>query len=199
MVAWQLSRWYRCDTIEFVISAPIAEVLERLANLLRQRQHEVAVAHGLNGAQVSALLYLAKANSYSDTPVAVAEYLGLTKGTVSQTLLVLERGGWLRRKADRTDGRVVHLQLTPRALRLAAECRAPLDPLAALPQAAESAAAMISVLQRANGGRAFGVCHTCRHFRRDGPEAFRCGLTLESLAPAQTFRICREHEEPRAA
>lgn len=179
--------------------ASLAEVLERLANVVRQSQHEVAVAHGLNDAQISALLYLAKANAYSDTPAAAAEYLGLTKGTVSQTLLVLERDGWLRRKADRNDGRVVHLQLTPRALRLAVECRAPLESLNSIPRAAETAAAMLAALQQGNGGRAFGVCHTCCHFRKEGPDNYRCGLTLEPLAPAQIVRICREHEPPRAA
>lgn len=179
--------------------APLSEILERLANLLRQCQHEVAVAHGLNDAQLSALLYLAKANAYSDTPAAAVEYLGLTKGTVSQTLLVLERDGWLRRRADRHDGRVVHLQLTPRALRLATECGAPLDALAGVPHAVETAAAMLAALQRANGGRSFGVCHTCCHFRKEGPDTYRCGLTLEPLAPAQIVRICREHEGPRAA
>ena len=32
-----------------------------------------------------------KANRYSNTPQALADYLGLTKGTVSQTLLLLDR------------------------------------------------------------------------------------------------------------
>ena len=39
---------------------------------------------------VLVLFYLNQANRFSNTPQALTEYLGLTKGTVSQTVLVLE-------------------------------------------------------------------------------------------------------------
>ena len=74
----------------------------------------------LNFAQMNVLVYLAQANRSSNTPAAVTEYLRLTKGTVSQTLLALERGNWLERIPDRRDRRVVRLHLTRDAQRLIA-------------------------------------------------------------------------------
>ncbi|NJN47205.1 MAG: winged helix-turn-helix transcriptional regulator, partial [Candidatus Competibacteraceae bacterium] len=49
---------------------------------------------------------------YSDTPAAVTDYLGLTKGTVSQTLLVLQRKSYIDKQPDLADRRVVHLIVT---------------------------------------------------------------------------------------
>jgi MarR family transcriptional regulator, negative regulator of the multidrug operon emrRAB len=52
-------------------------------------------------------------------------------------------------------------------------------------------------LQRANGSRTFGVCRSCRFFRRQR-SGFECGLTGEPLSAADSAMICREHE-PAAA
>ncbi|MFN2812475.1 MarR family winged helix-turn-helix transcriptional regulator, partial [Escherichia coli] len=62
--------------------------------------------------QLSALHYLARCNRYSDTPLGVTEYLGLTKGTVSQSLKVLEGRGLISKLPDARDRRSVHLRLT---------------------------------------------------------------------------------------
>ena len=58
------------------------DLLERLSSLTRVwfRQHPLLA--DLQPIQLSALLYLARCNRYSNTPLAVTEYLGLTKGTV---------------------------------------------------------------------------------------------------------------------
>ena len=61
--------------------------LERLARIMRAREHE----GGLNPAQWEALRYLSRANRFSDSPGALTRYLGATKGTISQTLMALER------------------------------------------------------------------------------------------------------------
>ena len=61
--------------------------LERLARLMRAREHE----DGLNPAQWEALRFLSRANRFSNAPGALTRYLGATKGTVSQTLMALER------------------------------------------------------------------------------------------------------------
>ena len=58
------------------------------------------------------LHYLSVCNRYSDTPMAVTEYLGQTKGTVSQTLKVLEKKALLFKEPDKDDKRVMHLKLT---------------------------------------------------------------------------------------
>lgn len=178
------------------------DLLERLAHLLHAQTRQAAAAHGLAPVHLEVLGYLARCNRYSDTPGAVTEYLGLTKGTVSQSLALLEARGLVRRRADSADRRRVHLELTRRG-------RALLERVALPPAWRRAAArlergapdialrleALLRDLQRAHGGRAFGVCRTCRHCRAEGPGAFRCGLTGEPLSETDTTKICREHSE----
>ena len=67
------------------------QLLERLAGLLRSESRKLLSEYGLQPVQFEALHYLSNCNRYSDTPMAVTEYLGQTKGSVSQTLKVLEK------------------------------------------------------------------------------------------------------------
>ena len=85
----------------------IAWPLERLARVMRAREHE----DGLNPAQREALRYLARANRFSNTPGALTRYLGATKGTISQTVMALERKGLIA-KAARDARKSVRLTLT---------------------------------------------------------------------------------------
>ena len=62
------------------------DYLERLTSLMRAWSREQPLVAELQPVQLSALHYLARCNRYSDTPLGVTEYLGLTKGTVSQSL-----------------------------------------------------------------------------------------------------------------
>jgi DNA-binding MarR family transcriptional regulator len=179
--------------------ALIAELIERLSRLVRAQAHDTA----LNPAQWDALRYLERCNRFSNTPGALARYLAATKGTVSQTLNALERKGLVARQDDPLSGRVVRLALT-RAGRSALN-RDPLQPLARAAASlaggetrriAEGLLAMLSDLQRANGQRPFGVCRTCRHFRKDadGGNPHFCALLRERLSEHDAGRICAEHE-----
>ncbi|HIP78057.1 MAG TPA: MarR family transcriptional regulator, partial [Kiloniellaceae bacterium] len=56
-------------------------LLERLARVLQNEAH----SEGLKPTQWEALRYLSRANRFSRTPSGVTAYLGMTKGTVSQT------------------------------------------------------------------------------------------------------------------
>jgi len=176
------------------------ELLERISNLLRNESRGAAHGAGLQPVQLEVLGYLDRCNRYSDTPAAVAEFLGLTKGTVSQSILRLEEKGFIERKADATDGRVSHLELTPAGRREAsAAWRRPLkeaiegavDRRAKLSDQLE---AVLRALQEANDHRSFGACRTCRFFQKRGPNSFRCGLTSERLSVRDSGLLCREHE-----
>lgn len=178
-----------------------AYLLGRLERLARSG----VTVEGLNPAQWEALRYLSRANRFSRTPAALADYVGSTRGTISQTLIALEQKGLAARSASRRDGRSVELALTRRGAALLKH-----DPLTHL--ACDIAAgtggdpaALLATLQAIlaatiarNDGRAFGVCHTCRHFRRHArPGAaspHHCALLDEPLSDADSTDICQEQE-----
>lgn len=181
------------------------DLLERLSSLTRIwfRQHPLLAE--LQPIQLSALMYLARCNRYSNTPLGVTDYLGLTKGTVSQSLKALEGKGLIVKTQDPRDKRSVHLTLTEPA-------RALLDAL--LPPAFLAVgetrlgeqgeqlkvllADLLREIQRGSDVPGFGLCGSCRfHLQVEGG-AF-CSLTREPLQPRDAALICREHQPPEAA
>jgi DNA-binding MarR family transcriptional regulator len=82
--------------------------LERLTRLIRADEH----TGDLNPAQWSALRYLSRCNRFSNAPAALTRYLGATKGTVSQTLIALERKGLIEKSVRPGEARSVILSLT---------------------------------------------------------------------------------------
>src|SRR6516165_7399853 len=66
----------------------------------------------LSPAQWMALRFFARANSFSRTPSAFADFQATTRGTASQAIKALEAGGYLVRQRSRADGRSVTLRLT---------------------------------------------------------------------------------------
>lgn len=178
-----------------------ARLINRLDRLVRATDHR----GGLNPAQRDALRYLGLANRFSRSPAALAEYLGATRGTVSQTLIALEAKGYVTREPHRRDRRAVALGLTAAgraalnddggvallAEAVAAGAGAEAGTLARLLEATLAAA----IAQ--NAGRAFGVCRTCRHFRAEAhPGTARphhCALLDAPLAEADARAICVEH------
>jgi DNA-binding MarR family transcriptional regulator len=182
----------------------IYQYLERIANLLRTETRRSMVEKGLQPVQLEALNYLSHCNRYSNTPAAVADFLGLTKGTVSQTLGLLENVGLIEKLPDYKDRRVVHLQLTARGIKVIAETIPPTTLQAALAQMPEAEQVsvldaldkMLKAMQGANQLRTFGVCKTCRHHRIETDGQHRCALTGEILRVEDIDKICREHETP---
>lgn len=175
------------------------ELIERLARLVTNEGH----AQGLKPAQWEALRYLARANRFSRTPGGLTAYLGLTKGTVSQTLMSLERAGLVEKTANPGDGRSVRLDLTEKGRKLLA-----LDGMATIREAFESLppplratlgdgiAALVRSVLAARSGRAFGICRDCRHFAVDarGPGRHYCRLLEQPLSEAEAEEICQEQE-----
>lgn len=177
------------------------ELMQCLCRAARSEQRARGSGGQLQPVHLEALAYLERANRYSNTPQALTEYLGATKGTVSQSLLVLYRRGLIERQTDAKDRRVVRLTLSAageRLLETAGLGEDWLQAVAGLPPAqVQTTVAVLSAtllsLQRQRGGRSFGVCRTCRMFRVEGAQAFRCGLTGEPLSETDAGRICREH------
>lgn len=190
------------DTFSEPTAGRVPDLLERIGRLLRGARHR---DEQLNPAQWEALHYLSRANRYSRTPSALTHYLGATKGTVSQTLIALGRKGLVRRAPDPRDRRGVRLALTARG-RAHLERDPMTDALSGidpsiLTRLESDLAALLTHLQRRNQNRPFGLCRSCRFFRRDDAAAepggpHRCGLTQEPLAPLEIEQICAEHQPP---
>lgn len=177
------------------------DLVERLALLTRAGLRQAGAAQGLQPVHLQVLFYLNQANRFSNTPLALTEYLGLTKGTVSQTVLVLARRRLVSRYADPQDGRIVRLVLTAAggtllntlnsagAWREAVRTASPARVTSAMVVLRQ----VLAQVQSQSGKRSFGVCATCRHNQRLGPRSYFCGLMQEKLSSPEVRRICREH------
>lgn len=150
----------------------------------------------LNPAQVSALEYLSRANRFSRAPSHVAEYLGTTRGTMSQTLKALTRKGFISETRSKSDKRSIRYDLTDQGWKLLSQHPG----WASLPEAlpAESQAVLLEALTTLlkarlaqQGGRGFGLCHSCAHHRKTKTGAF-CQLLNLDLAPEEPDQICHE-------
>jgi len=178
-----------------------ANLLERIGRLSRADEK----SGDLYPVQWTALRYLARANRFSRTPMALSRYLGATRGTTSQTIMALERKGYVKRRPSTRDKRSVELRLTDKAAKALAK-----DPIMALASSMDRTlgaegsafrAQLVRVLEslvEQNGGRKFGECHTCRHFMRKGsvahPDGHYCGLLKIPLSDSDSERICVEQE-----
>ena len=180
------------------------DLVERLSLLTRADLRQAGAAQGLQPVHLQVLFYLNQANRFSNTPQALTEYLGLTKGTVSQTVLVLARRRLISRYADPRDGRVVRLILAEGGTNLLKTLSAgsAWRDIVQTASPARVTSAMVVLrqvlaqVQAQSGKRSFGVCATCRHNQRLGPRSYFCGLMQEKLSSPEVRRICREHVPP---
>ena len=177
-----------------------AQVLvERLAHVLREELRTVATAHGLALAQLEVLRYLARANRFSDTVSGLVDYLGATKGTLSQTVSALERKGLVERLPDAGDGRVQHCRLTEAGEEVvrASRCSVMVQRVLLDDATADRVEGLLRNLLNARGGWAFGVCATCAHHRVTD-QGRRCALLGVYLTEDDATRICKEHTNEAA-
>ena len=165
------------------------DLIERIGQLIRFEQREIGVREDLHPTHIQVLQYLDKCNRYSDTPLALSHYLGSTKGTISQSILVLQKKQLLKKVPDKNDKRVVHLKLTPKAKKLLRKIDEEIfteDLLSRYSDQVNSTVnetlkSILKDLQIRNNHRTFGQCSTCRFFTNEGENKFRCGLTSEPL------------------
>jgi len=176
--------------------------LERVGNLLRMSERQIGAEYGLQPVHLHTLHYLARCNKYSNTLVAVTEYLGMTKGTVSQTIQVLQNKGYIEKASNKKDKRQVHLSVSKKGSKLLQQEIPPaifgnLDEEISNEKQqsiAENLLQLLTALQNSNKLSSFGVCNSCSYFLKE-ETSFRCGLTKEKLTKSDTLKICREHNK----
>jgi DNA-binding MarR family transcriptional regulator len=166
----------------------------------------------LSPAQWMALRFFTRANSFSRTPSAFAEFQATTRGTASQSIKALEAGGYLVRQRSQADGRSVTLRLTDKGHEVVAR-----DPFEALVRAvgslnAQEQAAMrdalhhvLAAIAASGTHRHFGVCQDCAYLSgemsRDSTRASRsaleCLLFALPIEPDDAGLLC-VHFQPKS-
>ena len=159
----------------------------------------------LSPAQWMALRFFARANQFSRTPSAFAEFQATTRGTASQAIKALEAGGYLVRQRSKADGRSTSLRLTTKGSKALAR-----DPFEVLVRAVD----LLDVKERdvmrlalhqvltnvaASGThRRFGVCQDCAHLGGEvccnlqsaTPSAVECVLFGVPIQPEEVDLLC---------
>lgn len=176
----------------------LTELIDRLSRITLNAGY----AKGLKPAQWEALRYLASANRFSATPGALTLWLGSTKGTVSQTVISLEKRGLLAKKAG-DDKRSVRLNLTDAGVDMLAhdDLSQIYSGVGSIDPAIKSAITaalqrLVAALLRSNGSRPFGVCQNCKHFARQHAEGspYYCRFFKLALFADEAQKICVEQE-----
>ncbi len=179
----------------------IFDLIERMSALIRSEERKKCSELGLQVVHLQALDYLSRCNRYSDTPASLANYLGMTRGTVSQTLLLLEKKGFIKKTTDLIDRRKVHLSLLDSGSVVLAEVRdTHLFHQARMVfehdvnnEGVEAVfVSALKALQKAHKGHSFGQCETCKYFT-EVTLGFRCELTKEPLSLNDSSKLCQEH------
>ncbi len=182
-------------------TANIFDSIERIAALMRAEERRRCAEYGLQSVHLQVLDYLSICNQYSDTPAALSKYLGMTRGTVSQTLLLMQKKGYIDKVADANDKRVVHLKLSAAGKKILAQAK----PSDLFLQASELLQKQddsglcesfflqaLTALQTVNQSQSFGLCKTCKHFIPKAKGGV-CGLTKARLSKSDSEKICQEH------
>jgi DNA-binding MarR family transcriptional regulator len=178
----------------------VFDLIERMTALIRSEERKKCAELGLQPVHLQVVDYLSRCNRYSDTPAALTNYLGMTRGTVSQTVLLLEKKGYVKKTADKTDRRVVHLSLLSEGEIILKQAR-PTDLFKRASLIFEENGFVnheiifvkaLTALQKANNSQSFGLCKTCQYFTQL-PTGFYCGLTKEALSHSDSEKICQEH------
>jgi MarR family transcriptional regulator, negative regulator of the multidrug operon emrRAB len=179
----------------------VYEHIERMSALIRSEERRKCAELGLQVVHFHLLDFLAQCNKHSDTPAAIADYLGMTRGTVSQSLIVLEKKGLIAKHQDTVDKRVVRVKILS-AGRVLLEALRPdqlFEQASEILQQREDCETVndvfrhaLAALQKARNGKSFGVCKTCRNFSyQDG--GYFCLLTQLPLTVDESEQFCVEH------
>ena len=176
----------------------VAELVARLGRII----YGDGFIDGLTPAQWTALRYFSRANRFSRTVSAFAEFHATTRGTASQTIKSLVENGYLQRERSTRDRRSIRFDLTEPARALLAR-----DPFESLVAAAgdlsntsrqvmgQGLERMLRTLVERHDKRAFGTCGNCRYLItgvccHENTTGRQCELLGEALSEPETEQLC---------
>jgi len=179
----------------------VFDLIEYMAALIRSEERKKCTELKLQMVHFQVIEYLSSCNKYSNTPAAIANYLGITRGTISQTLLILEKNEFIIKSQDVADKRVYHIKLLDKGFRtlnkvqpteLFKKAFLELEMDLSITENEDVFVKALTALQKANHSFSFGICHSCRNFSKK-PSGFFCELTQENLSENDSTKICQEH------
>lgn len=186
----------------YIMKQPtVFELIEYISALIRSEERKRCAELKIQLVHFQILKYLSLCNKYSDTPAAITNYLGITRGTVSQTLLVLEKKQFIKKIQDDKDKRVYHILLLDKGLitlnqtkpiELFKKASELLEPESSIIENKDIFVKTLTALQKANNSYSFGICKTCKNFTKTS-SGFFCELTQEKLSENDSEKICKEH------
>lgn len=179
----------------------IFDLIERMSVLIRSEERKKCATLGIQSVHLQVLEYLSRCNKLSDTPAALTNYLGMTRGTVSQTLSLLESKGYVKKTADMKDRRVIHLHITEQGQHILEQAKpaelfikatALLEKKEEISELSIAFEKALTALQKANNSQSFGICRTCHYFT-DTENGQLCGLSKQPLTEPDKEKICQHH------
>jgi DNA-binding MarR family transcriptional regulator len=185
-----------------------AELLLQVGRLVQAEGYDGK----LSPAQWMALRFFARANSFSRTPSAFAEFQATTRGTATQAIKALEASGYLVRQRSKVDRRSVSLRLTSKGKKALAR-----DPFEVLVRAVDSLDAkeqtamrhalhqVLTTVAASGAHRCFGVCQDCTYLGGEiwcnlttaSPSAPECALLGVPIQPEDAGLLC-VHFQPKS-
>jgi DNA-binding MarR family transcriptional regulator len=171
---------------------------------------------GLRDREWTALRFLSRANRFSRTPSALADFIGATRAAASQIAKALEEKSYLVRRPSQDDKRSVALCVTPQGERLLAQhdpINEVLNAVAALvpEDCARLRTTLSAILHRIDTPRKqahAGVCRDCiflvkseagaRSGKARTQAEFECRFHRAPIAAHETKLLCTSFERARA-
>jgi DNA-binding MarR family transcriptional regulator len=172
--------------------------------------------HGLHDREWMALRFLARANRFSRTPSALADFIGATRAAASQIAKSLEEKSYLERRASQDDKRSVTLCITPQGERLLAHddpINDLVDAIAALApedcaRLRDSLNAILDRIDSPHDRAHSGICRDCIFLANSGARVrsgktrtnteFTCRFHRAAIAAHETELLCNSFERARA-
>lgn len=181
------------------------DYLSTIATTVRNGYMAQANERGLQAVHLQILHYLTRCNHLSDSFTSLCQFLGQTKGSLSQSVSLLEKKGLITKEIDQKDRRKSHLKLTSEGKYLAEDIRHPF--YAGAQELSEKKqqkltdllATLVQHTKKTEGHPIFGTCKQCKHLvtknkRRKKKCTYTCGLIQDSLPSSSLNKICVHFE-----
>ncbi|WP_246721914.1 MarR family winged helix-turn-helix transcriptional regulator [Methylosinus sp. H3A] len=195
------------DAISTPLPRRLREGLDRIAAAMRADEWGVAEEAGLTPTQLHALTFIAGRGDVGMRLRAVAEHLGVTQPTATDSIAALARKGLVVKLPDSEDKRAVAIRVTPagcdvvRAIGLAmTSAERALETLTPPEQQTllELVIKTIRALQQAKAIPPQRLCVTCRYFRpyahEDAELPHHCALVDAAFGGRHLRLDCPEHD-----